>query len=152
MLALPDIELAAPPDARPIAELSRDTIEHGLGWSWTPARVLHAIRDPSTNVAVVRQRGSVVAFGIMQYADDSAHLCLLAVHPTQRHRGLGARLVGWLERSARAAGITVVRLEARADNRSAIAFYERLAFSLSGKIEGYYEGRIAAVQLEKKLP
>ena len=150
MLAIPDIELAAPQDARAIAELSRDTIEHGLGWSWTPARVLHAMRDPSTNVAVIRQRGSMVAFGIMQYGDDFAHLSLLAVHPTQRHRGLGAHMVAWLERSASAAGIKRVRLEARADNLSALAFYERLAFTRSGIIAGYYEGRIAAVQLEKR--
>ena len=152
MLAIPNVEIAAPADARAIAELSRHYIEHGLGWSWTPARVTHAMCDPSTNVAVIRQRGSVVAFGIMQYADDTAHLSLLAVDPTQRHRGLGARMVEWLERSARAAGIRLVRLEARADNHSAIAFYERLAFTRCGRIAGYYEGRIDAVQLERSMP
>ena len=152
MLATPDIRLAVPKDARAIAELSRDHIEHGLGWSWTPARVLGAMRDPASNVIVVRQRERLAGFGIMQYGDDSAHLALLAVHPTRRHLGIGAHLVAWLEQPARAAGIKHIRLEARSDNRSAIAFYQRLGFSQSGKITGYYEGIIDAVQLEKRLP
>ena len=151
MLLIPDIRLAAPRDARPIAELSRDTIEHGLAWSWTPPRVLRAIRDPAINVVVAQWRDKIAGFGIMQYADDSAHLALLAVHPVQRHRGLGARLVTWLEASARIAGINLIRLEARADNLSAIAFYRSLQFIPLGEVAGYYQGGIDAVQLEKKL-
>ena len=60
MLALPDIRLAAPREARHIAELSRDNIEHGLGWSRTAGRVLHAIHELSTNVAVVLKRDQVL--------------------------------------------------------------------------------------------
>jgi ribosomal-protein-alanine N-acetyltransferase len=151
VLSTPDIRLAAARDARPIAELSRDTIEHGLAWSWTPARVLGAIRDPATNVVVAQWRDTIAGFGIMQYADDSAHLALLAVHPLQRHRGLGARMVRWLEASARTAGIHRIQLEARADNRSAIAFYRSLQFVLRGEVAAYYQDGIDAVQLEKKL-
>ena len=113
--------------------------------------MLGAIRDPAINVVVAQWRDAVAGFGIMQYADDSAHLALLAVHPLQRHRGLGARMVRWLEASARSAGIRQIRLEARADNRSAIAFYRSLQFVLLGEVAGYYRHGIDAVQLEKKL-
>ena len=151
MLSIPDIRLAAARDARPIAELSRDTIEQGLPWSWTPERVRAAICDPAINVVVAQWRDAIAGFGIMQYADDTAHLALLAVHPLQRHRGLGARMVRWLEASARIAGIQQIRLEARADNRSAIAFYRSLQFVPLGEVAGYYQHGIDAVQLEKKL-
>ncbi len=151
MLVLPDIRLALPADARHIAELSRDNIEHGLDWSWTATRVLHAIHDPSTNVAVVLKRDQVRGFGIMHYGDETAHLALLAVDPTQRHQHLGARLLAWLEQSARSAGINHIRLEARADNRAAIAFYAKLGFTQSGTVPGYYEGVIDAVQMGKTL-
>lgn len=151
MLAIPDIRLAVPMDAGAIAAMSRDYIEHGLGWSWTAARVSHAIHEPSTNVVVARRRESMVGFGIMQYGDDTAHLALLAVDPTRRHQGLGKRLLGWLEQSARSAGMTHIRLEARADNRSAIAFYRSLEYLQAGTVPGYYEGSIDAVQLEKRL-
>lgn len=151
MLAIPDIRLARPQDARNIAAMSRDFIEHGLGWSWTAARVLGAMRDPSTNVIVILKQDRMFGFGIMQYGDDTAHLSLLAIHPAQRHQGLGARLVDWLEQCARSAGSTHIRLEARADNRAAIAFYERLGFTHSGRVTGYYDGLVDAVRLEKRL-
>ena len=149
MLATPDIRLAVPDDARHIAQMSRDYIEHGLGWSWRPARVLRAMREPSTNVVVAHKHDAVSGFGIMQYGEDTAHLALLAVLPAARHQNLGARLVAWLEQSARVAGIKHIRLEARVDNHSAIAFYQRLAYRQSGKIAGYYDGVVDAVQLEK---
>jgi ribosomal-protein-alanine N-acetyltransferase len=151
MLALPDIRLALPMESRAIATMSRDFIERGLGWSWNSERVRRAIRDPSTNVAVVLVRDHVCGFGIMHYGDDAAHLSLLAVHPARRHQGLGARLVGWLEQCARIAGSTHIRLEARADNGSAIAFYHRLGFNQYGRVAGYYEGAVDAVRLEKRL-
>lgn len=147
----PDIRLALPREARQIAAMSRDCIEHGLGWSWNTPRVLRAMRNPATNVAVILKRDVLRGFGIMDYGDQDAHLALLAVDPTQRHLGLGAALLGWLEQSARVAGLTAIRLEARADNRAAIAFYQHLGFTESGTVTGYYEGVIDAVQLGKKL-
>src|SRR6185369_15763529 len=43
MILIPSVRLALPTDARGIAEMSREYIEHGLGWSWTRERVLKAI-------------------------------------------------------------------------------------------------------------
>lgn len=151
MLATPPIRIATRSDALYIAEMSRDYIEFGLPWSWTPARVLHAMREPAANVVVVPHLDCIAGFGIMQYGDDDAHLALLAVHPTRRHQRLGAGLVGWLEQSARVAGLGRIRVEARADNHSAVAFYARLGFRQSGRIAGYYEASIDALQLEKTL-
>lgn len=152
MLAtLPEIRLARPDEAHAIARMSRDYIEHGLGWSWTPARVRLSMREPMCNVAVICRRDALQGFGIMHYDDASAHLALLAVHPASRHQGLGGRLVEWLVRSARVAGITQIRLEARVDNHCAIAFYEHLGFDRCGLLPGYYEGRCDAVQLQRRL-
>ena len=78
MTAITRIRLATPQDAALIAEMSRDYVEHGLGWSWTAARVLAAVNNRATNVAVA---GELAGFGLMHYGDDSAHLALLAVRP-----------------------------------------------------------------------
>ena len=43
-------------DAREIAEMSRDLIEQGLTWSWTPARVQHLSRPGSSVVVARRER------------------------------------------------------------------------------------------------
>jgi ribosomal protein S18 acetylase RimI-like enzyme len=145
------IRLATPADAAAIAAMSRDFIEWGLGWRWTPARVQHAIRDRATNVAVLDVQSEPAAFGIMVYGEQHAHLSLLAVHPGQRHRGFGAAVLGWLEKCAATAGLERVVLEARADNASALAFYRGRGYGVAGTVPGYYEGRVDAVRLDKLL-
>ena len=148
MMPSTPIRLAGARDVPLIAEMSRDYVEHGLGWSWTPARVLAALNHPATNVAVA---GELVGFGIMHYGDDSAHLALLAVRPALQRRGLGTLLLDWLEKPARVAGIECIRLEARADNPSAIAFYRCQGYREAGRMAGYYRGTVDAVRLEKRL-
>jgi ribosomal-protein-alanine acetyltransferase len=134
------VQLAARSDAPAIAELSRDCIERGLRWSWTPARVLRCIHDRSTNVAVVREGGVLAGFAIMKYGDDEAQLFLLAVRATHRRRGFGTALLAWLETTARTMGVTAIWLQVRASNASAIAFYGRLGFRAMGLHTGYYQG------------
>jgi [ribosomal protein S18]-alanine N-acetyltransferase len=148
---LPGIRLAIASEALAIADMSREYVEHGLGWSWTTARIAAAIADESTNVAVVHLSGGVAAFGIMHYGERSAHLALLAVHPMQRQRGIAARLVGWLEKCADTAGIERIRVEARADNPVAIAFYRKQGYAQTDRLANYYRGVLDAVRLEKTL-
>lgn len=151
MIARPNITLADASLSRGIAEMSREHIEYGLGWSWTQTRVLKAIHDASTNVAVVTEQDAVIAFGIMRYGEQRAHLVLLGVAPAHRKRGLGALLLSWLEKCALTAGLERVQLEARADNPQAIAFYLEQGYAQEGTVPGYYRGAVDAVRLEKRL-
>ena len=151
MITIPEIRLARVDDAQAIAAMSRDLIEQGLGWSWTQPRVRRAILDKATNVAVVQENGRLLAFGIMNYGDDAAHLSLLAVLPAQRRRGLAAQVLSWLEASAAVAGIASVRLEARADNPEALLFYRGQGYAPLATVPGYYSGAVDAVRLEKRL-
>ena len=151
MLAQPSDRLATPGDARAIAQLSRDFIEHWLGWSYTPARILAAIRSRTTNVAVIREHDGLRAAGIMDYGDTTAHLVLLGVQPAQRRRGLGRHLLAWLEECALTAGLEKIGVEVRADNPGAIAFYLRQGYRVHSIVAGYYRGVIDAVRLEKRL-
>jgi ribosomal-protein-alanine N-acetyltransferase len=151
VIVVPEVRLAVPGDARSIAQLSRDNIEHGLNWKWTEARVLRAIASRVVNVAVVHERGRLLAFGVMEYGDQTAHLVLLGVHPSERRRGLGRAVVTWLEACADAAGVGHIRVEARADNPTGIAFYEKLDYRIIGRIPGYYTEFLDGVRLEKRL-
>jgi ribosomal protein S18 acetylase RimI-like enzyme len=151
MIFVPGIRLAAAADALAIADMSREYIEHGLGWSWTPARIAAAIQEQSTNVAVIHQSGGMVGFGIMHYGERAAHLALLAVHPDQRRRGLAAQLLLWLEKCADTAGIERIRVEARSDNPAAVAFYQKHGYVQTDRIAGYYRGVLDAVRLEKTI-
>ena len=151
-MVLPPIRLATRDDVRAIAALSRTEIEHGLPWRWTPPRVQRSVADARTNVCVaVHGDGSLLGFGIMVYADDTAHLSLLAVSPEARRHGVGTALLLWLEQVARAAGIERVQLEARRSNAAALVFYGRHGYQQTGTVAGMYLGVEDGVRLEKGL-
>ena len=146
-----EISLARASDAADIAALSKDAIEHGLSWSWTPLRVLRSMRDASTNTIVAREGGTLAGFAIMKYRDDEAHLLLMAVDAAWRRKGVGSALMDWLELTVRTAGITTVRVEARERNTGARAFYSRHGYRATQTLHGYYEGRDDAVVLKKLM-
>lgn len=146
-----ELSLARPCDADRIATLSRDLIEADLGWRWRSPRVRQQIRAPETNVLVARSIGVLAGFGIMHYRTEEAHLLLLAVQPRYRRQGLGRRLVEWLEKPARVAGIHRIHLEVRAGNAGARAFYRALGYDEVRLIPNYYYGREAAVEMARDL-
>jgi [ribosomal protein S18]-alanine N-acetyltransferase len=149
------IRIAEPRDAQPIAAMSRDFIESGLGWKYDAPRVLRAIRDRETLAVVACEsaknaaasaasRGAVTGFAIMELGDERAHLVLLAVRPSHRRLGIGQRLLEWLLESARVAGMASIHLELRANNEAARRFYRAMSFYETVLVPGYYrsgEGR-----------
>ena len=145
------LRLARETDALRIAQMSRDQIERGLGWSWTTQRVLRSIFDAETNVVVAFVGGKLCGFAIMKYHDDEAHLLLLAVQPGARRQGIGAALVDWLEQAALTAGVGQVWLEARQGNAAARAFYRQLGYREIQVLPGYYQGREACVRIARDL-
>ena len=151
MAELAHLGLARGADAREIAEMSRDLVERGLTWSWTPARVQLFICGRESSVVVARREGRVAAFAIMHFGDDVAHLNLLAVASAHRRQGLGRRLMGWLTATAIEAGVFRINLELRTGNEPARVFYERLGFDERGVVQGYYQGREAALRMSRRL-
>ncbi len=137
-------------DAIEIADMSRHFIEAGLGWSWIPSRVACCIRGRNTVVVVAQINGSVAGFAIMSFAVETAHLQLLAVRPRFRRRGVGRRLLAWLEETALTAGTPLISLELRAGNRAALSFYQRLGYRRTGRVHGYY-GKEAAERMGRDL-
>lgn len=145
------ITLARGDDAAGMAQMSRCLIETGLPYSWTERRVLHCIKHKDFAVVVSRDGRRMAGFAVMECLDEHAHLCLLAVRPGYRRRGIGRSLVDWLETSARTAGIFLVRLEVRAGNDAAKRFYHALGYRAAGVKRGYYSGIEDALRMEHDL-
>ena len=134
-----------------MAEMSRQLIEAGLGWRYTPRRMAALISDPETVALVACDGSRIQGLAVMQFGDLHAHLALLCVRPAQQLRGIGRRLHEWLVESARVAGIVTVRLELRADNVAALSFYRRLGFTETQLVPDYYDGQIAARRMTLPL-
>lgn len=148
----PTLRLARPPDACPIALMSRELIETGLtGWSWDPERVTRSIRARDTIVLVAEIQNPIVGFAIMNFGDASAHLSLLAVRPSHQRCGIGSRMMEWLEESALTAGIATVNLELRTNNAMARDFYRALGFKETAYIPCYYLGVETALRMSRDI-
>jgi len=145
------LRLARLADAVPIAHLSRDLIEYGLRWRWTPMRVAASIRAPNVNVLVACVRENIAGFAIMRYGDEDAHLDLLAVAPPHRRAGVGCRLIEWLEKCAVVAGIFSISLEVREKNEGAQFFYQHMGYRPLAHLPGYYQGIEAALRMGRDL-
>lgn len=142
-----DIEfrLATVSEAEQLAAMSRDLIEQGLGWAWTPSRIIRHIRIPDSVVLVAQSQEQIIGFAIMQFGEEEAHLDLLAVKPKYQRTGIGRQLIEWLEKSALVAGISIIYLEVRSKNKDAQMFYERLGYHHIRHVHGYYSDRESAV-------
>jgi ribosomal-protein-alanine N-acetyltransferase len=145
------LRLARLADADSIANLSRDLIECGLDWRWTPVRVAASIRAANVNVLVASMHEEIAGFAIMRYGDDDAHLDLLAVSPSYRRSGIARQLLEWLEECAVVAGIFNVDLEVRAGNEEAQLFYTRMGYRTLVQLPGYYQGVEAALRMGRDL-
>jgi [ribosomal protein S18]-alanine N-acetyltransferase len=145
------LKLARAADASAIANMSRDLIEAGLQWSWTPRRVAASIRADNVNVLVARIDDRMVGFAIMRYLDDDAHLDLLAVASAYQRLGIGRQMLEWLEECAVVAGIFRVALEVRSSNHGAQLFYQRMGYRPLTQLPGYYQGTEAALRMSRDL-
>jgi ribosomal protein S18 acetylase RimI-like enzyme len=146
------LRLAVRADAVALAEMSRDWIESGLGWTYRPERIRRLITHRET-ITVVASDGSDarIGFASMQFGDERAHLVLMAVTPAWRRRGVGRMLLQWLIDSALAAGMASLHLELRDGNTEALAFYGTMGFSPTLRVDGYYQGREHAVRMMRVL-
>jgi ribosomal-protein-alanine N-acetyltransferase len=146
-----ELRLASSGDVPRLAAMSRDLVELGLGWSWIPSRIARHVRAPESVVLVAQDGATIVAFAIMRFEIEDAHLDLLAVKPAYRRAGIGRKLIAWLEESALVAGISVIYLEVRDGNEVARAFYEKLGYRRIKHLPGYYGGREAAIRMARDL-
>ena len=156
------LRLARIAEAPALAEMSRELIEAGLAWRYTPRRLAALMAERDVLVVMDqagdeaggeagREAGSPQGFAVMQFGDERAHLVLLCVHATQQRLGLGRALHDWLLKSAQVAGMASIALELRADNSTAMAFYRSLGYREVDTVAGYYDGRIAARRMLRHL-
>ena len=145
------LELARIADAPCLAAMSHAFVETGLRPAWSASRITAHVRHPESIVLTARATGAVAGFAIMRYADDVAHLNLLAVAPAHRRRGVGRRLVQWLEESALTAGTFIIGLELRAANEAAFGFYSALGYRELERVPGYYQGIEPAIRMTRDV-
>jgi ribosomal protein S18 acetylase RimI-like enzyme len=150
-----ELRLARRGDAALLARMSRDYIEQGLPWRWQAPALNDKIAAAESVVLVadleLANMRFVGGFAVMDFPNDKAQLNLLAVHPNLRRHGIGNKLMRWLHKSARTAGVEHIELQVRADNLQARRFYHQLGYQEETLLPNYYAGKQAAYQMKLRL-
>jgi len=126
------------------------------GIAWSRAELQYFLKYPG-NIGVLAEdeAGRLAGFAIAgkqrRHGDILGRLITIDVDSAHRRRGVGHILLEEAEQLLRAAGATAVLLEVAVDNATAQSFYERHGFVRTGRIPGYYLGRIDALVMEKPL-
>ena len=116
------------------------------------AAAFEALLDQPGVFCIEEQDG----FILIRAVADEAEILTLAVRPSARRQGLGARLVREGAIAAASRGATRLFLEVADDNAAALALYARAGFIEAGRRPGYYSrpdgGRQDALILALNLP
>jgi [ribosomal protein S18]-alanine N-acetyltransferase len=155
------LRAALPDDFEALYALDQACFAPGIAWS--KAELLYFLKH-SHNFAVVADgdepaaagkesevAGFAIAGTLRRRGAIVGRLITIDVRAEARRQGLGNALMAAVEERLRAAGAAAIVLEVAVDNAPAQAFYERHGFVRTGRIPGYYLGKIDALAMEKPL-
>jgi ribosomal-protein-alanine N-acetyltransferase len=106
-------------------------------------------RDNPETFIVATLNNEIVGYAVVDRWEDHDHLISIAVHPDNRRKGLGERLLTELEK--RLSKDRPLKLEVRQSNSSAIQLYLKNGFRRTGFTEAYYADGEDAIIMEKSL-
>jgi [ribosomal protein S18]-alanine N-acetyltransferase len=95
--------------------------------------------------------GFAIAESYLEKGSPIGHIITIDIRSSNRRHGVGRLLMEAILGQLSAVGAIVVRLEVAVDNVAARAFYRELGFRRTGRIPGYYLGRVDALLMEKQL-
>jgi ribosomal-protein-alanine N-acetyltransferase len=126
------------------------------GISWSMAELQYFLRYPGNLALVAEEEGRIAGFAIAGSQRRGGavvgRLITIDVDRSARRQGIGHRLLETLEDRLRGQKAVALLLEVAVDNLGAQEFYARHGFVKTGRIPGYYMGRIDALVMEKRLP
>ncbi|MEB3199334.1 MAG: GNAT family N-acetyltransferase [Synechococcaceae cyanobacterium] len=118
-----------------------------LGGLWTPGQWRSELADPARPGSGLWSGAQLLGLACGWLVVDELHITALAVHPPQRRRGLGRRVLVHLLCQALTGGARHATLEVAVGNAAARALYADLGFQEAGVRRGYYrDGEDAVIQ------
>jgi [ribosomal protein S18]-alanine N-acetyltransferase len=135
--------------------IDRECFQPGIAYSRTdlryylshPGSVSILAEDGETKAVL----GFVIARHYLEKGLPVGHLITIDVRSAARRQGLGRMMMEAILARLSAAEVTRVKLEVATGNSVALDFYRRLGFSRTGRIPGYYMGKLDALVMEKNL-
>jgi ribosomal-protein-alanine N-acetyltransferase len=118
---------------------------------YPPQTFLDIWADASSEFLVALGDDEVIGY-IATLADGSTgHLLSLAVMPSRRREGIGSLLLNETIAPMKERGLSLIRLEVRATNETALGFYSRHGFTVVNRRRNYYPDGESALVMEREL-
>jgi [ribosomal protein S18]-alanine N-acetyltransferase len=107
----------------------------------------------SAKLIIVQVGAYLSGYVLVLYRSNSrlARMYSIGVATDFRRRGYARLLLAAAEKDAIDRGRRAMRLEVRADDRAALAFYESSGYRCFGRRPGYYGGQVDALCFDKPL-
>ena len=83
--------------------------------------------------------------------NQAGHIITIDVRSTARRAGVGGTLMDAAETRLQESGCAAVYLETAVNNEAAIAFYKRRGYFVLSTVPRYYDGKLDALVMGKKL-
>ncbi|OQB13840.1 MAG: Acetyltransferase YpeA [Firmicutes bacterium ADurb.Bin193] len=106
---------------------------------WTKGMFEDELKNSMAHYFIAIEDEKVVGYAGMWCVADEGHITNIAVSPDYRRRRIGTALLQRLVRTANELGLSVIMLEVRRSNISAISLYKNAGFEVVGLRKGYYQ-------------
>lgn len=122
------------------------------GIAYSKAELQYFLFHPRSISVVAENERGIAGFAIVEFLLENGrrigHIVTIDVSPALRRQGVGRQLMDELLDFCRKARAVLLRLEVAVDNDAALAFYRGRGFTETGRIRGFYMGRLDALQME----
>ena len=100
-------------------------------------------------IYVIEENNAVIGFIMLTTMYETMELLYLVIDPKYRHKGYGTLLLNEVIKNK---GLeSRILLEVRANNDSAIAFYQKNDFKIINNRQNYYGNNIDAIIMERSI-
>ena len=106
---------------------------------WQPETFAGLLDRDAVELTVMVDDETIVGYSVLWCILDQGELANIAILPSRRGAGLGARLLRHVLDVATGRGVERVFLEVRASNEAAHALYRHFGFAETGRRANYYE-------------
>jgi ribosomal-protein-alanine N-acetyltransferase len=127
-----------PPDLEAVSAIENASFSS----PWSAGSIIDAIGRHGYITRVAAAGDQIDGYIIAIQLAGEGQLLDIAVHPGQRHRGIGGALMEELLRIMMEQGCRVLYLEVRASNTPAIRLYEKIGFTTISTRKGYYKNPV----------
>ena len=125
------------------------------GIAYSKAELKYFLFHPSGVALVAAEAGRIAGFVIAEMrrsqGERIGHIVTIDVGPAWRRLGVGRLMMEAVTARCREQGASRLQLEVAVDNAGAIAFYQKIGFNATGRIRGYYMGKLDAMVMERAL-